>query len=917
MLHSIMRKVSSLPALLVVLFAASVTARAAVLTFTPTPDPYPTGPVNYSWFYGLNWYTNDPLNNNALEPAGTVPGASDTAIIPQGAGALAEANNIILDTLIMEPGSGLTGGDFTVGTVEMLSANNGGGSGATISGSILNVSSELIAPASSVYLDSCVVTIKSGAFMQIGTSSNAANINLSDTTVYNVGQITIAPSSALEGGSNVVNMPNAVISGNSNAMFLGGSITCAFDNSGTVNCQGGTFQIGPFAAWLCSAGAGYYKAAFTNSLLQFPGGMTVPAGATNFFSGPGISEILNQGTVLGTMQIGLFDSNLMAWDPGTLDFAALNGTNGLVHVTGASGFPSAANWIDLYSSGGGSALSGPTVTIDAFGLFNFAGPYAEYALTASTINNSGTMTWVSNTPEASLTFSGGAVINNMQNATFNFQGSNYLVDAEFLGSPAPGGGSINNYGVFRKSVGVNPLEFTGSDQGPDFNNYGLLDIQSGSVELAGGVSAGTFDLEPGAELWFSYGTNTIVAGAQFIGTNFVRVTQYGDAVFNTNVTTANFSLQAGTVDGTGALTVTNAFNWLNGTVQGAGSINLPGGSTLLVSGSSLNFTQRTINSAATATMTNGALYINNGATFNNLAGGFLGIYNGGGFASPNTAVGPVPTLNNFGAFVVNTPSGTDGMYVNVTNSGVAQFQKSTAYIYGNYTQLAGSTTVASAATLYVKGVIDILGGSFTGPGNVGLGGLANPGFANSGVLNPGAPIGAPVISGPFTNTAGGVIAVVIGGVNVGTQYDQLACGSGGSLAGTLSVSFTNGFNPALGNSFVILNSPYNEGDFTGAFSTLNGLRASNGIVLVPVYNGNNVTLVAANDPVISSLSHTGNQSSFNFPSTSNMTEEIEYTLSLSPPNWLLLTNIAGDGTIKSVLDKSATNASRFYRVYIP
>jgi hypothetical protein len=48
-----------------------------------------------------------------------------------------------------------------------------------------------------------------------------------------------------------------------------------------------------------------------------------------------------------------------------------------------------------------------------------------------------------------------------------------------------------------------------------------------------------------------------------------------------------------------------------------------------------------------------------------------------------------------------------------------------------------------------------------------------------------------------------------------------------------------------------------------------------------------------------------------------MTEEIEYTLSLSPPNWLLLTNIAGDGTIKSVLDKSATNASRFYRVYIP
>jgi hypothetical protein len=563
-------------------------------------------------------------------------------------------------------------------------------------------------------------------------------------------------------------------------------------------------------------------------------------------------------------------------------------------------------------------LSGPEVTIDASGFFNFAGPYGQYILTASTINNSGTITWLTNNSEPSLAFSGGAVINNLANASFNFQGSNYLVDANFTGGPQPNGGSINNYGVFRKSVGVNPLEFYANAQpGPDFNNFGLLDIQSGQVQLAGGTSGGAFDLEPGAELWFADGTNTIVAGALFIGTNFVRVVQPGDLVFNTNITLANFSLQDGTVDGPGALTVTNTFNWSQGTLQGSGAVNIAGGATCTISGFTLNLAQRTINNAGTTIMTNGALVINNGAVFNNLAGGLLEILNGGGFTFPGTIVGRVPALINFGAVVVNAPNGTPDMFINFTNSGAVQIQKGAAYFEGTCQQLAGSIIVASSASFYADGLINIRGGSFTGPGNVGFIGSANPGFVNSGVLNPGAPIGQPTISGPFTNTASGVLAVQIGGTNVGTQYDQLVCDNGGSLAGTLSVSFINGFTPSLGNSFVILNSPYNGGNFTGTFTNLSGLHTPNGIVLVPVYNNFNVTLVAANDPIISSVSHTGAQTSFKFPSTTNFTEEVEFTLSLNPQNWQPFTNSVGDGTIKSVIDSSATNAYRFYRVFIP
>jgi hypothetical protein len=95
---------------------------------------------------------------------------------------------------------------------------------------------------------------------------------------------------------------------------------------------------------------------------------------------------------------------------------------------------------------------------------------------------------------------------------------------------------------------------------------------------------------------------------------------------------------------------------------------------------------------------------------------------------------------------------------------------------------------------------------------------------------------------------------------------------------------------------------------------LNGLRPSNGVVLVPIYGATGVALGVANDAVISSSSLVGNTCSFSIPTTAGLANLVEFTDSLSPANWRTFTNVVGDGSPAFITDPSATSAQRFYRV---
>jgi hypothetical protein len=93
--------------------------------------------------------------------------------------------------------------------------------------------------------------------------------------------------------------------------------------------------------------------------------------------------------------------------------------------------------------------------------------------------------------------------------------------------------------------------------------------------------------------------------------------------------------------------------------------------------------------------------------------------------------------------------------------------------------------------------------------------------------------------GQYTQTDGGVLTVALAGAGAG-QFDQLVVTGTASVAGTLEVVYVNGFAPRPGDNFPILS----FGALTGGFTTLTGLKSSNGVALTAVYNPNGLVLTA-------------------------------------------------------------------------
>jgi hypothetical protein len=235
-----------------------------------------------------------------------------------------------------------------------------------------------------------------------------------------------------------------------------------------------------------------------------------------------------------------------------------------------------------------------------------------------------------------------------------------------------------------------------------------------------------------------------------------------------------------------------------------------------------------------------------------------------------------------------------------------------------YHQLAGTTVLGSNAVLNVADgttlPLTLQGGTLSAAGTIDANVVNSGGTINLG--NSPAFLYISGSTGIYTQTVAGALSIKIGGTTSGSQYDQLNASSG-TLGGTLNVSFINGFNPTLGDKYRVVASSYG-GFYNGAFNTLNGVHATNGLVLVPVY-GNYagyyfLTLVAANDPIPSMPFHSGNQFVFSFPTTSGLTNVLEYTDSLNPANWQPFATNIGDGSVHSVTNSPTTSTNRFYRV---
>jgi hypothetical protein len=187
----------------------------------------------------------------------------------------------------------------------------------------------------------------------------------------------------------------------------------------------------------------------------------------------------------------------------------------------------------------------------------------------------------------------------------------------------------------------------------------------------------------------------------------------------------------------------------------------------------------------------------------------------------NTGGGSVSSLRGF---VVE-----GGDFVNAGGVTVDPF--GTLSVTGEYEQTAGMTALNSGS-LTAGTLVNLEGGILAGSG------MVNADVRDNAEVDVGraSSTGILTVNGNYTQTAGGVLRVRIGGLTPGTDFDQLNVTGQATLDGTLTVNLINGFVPDSGQSFTALT----FGSGSGVFARITG----DGPRFTPSYDPGDVTLVA-------------------------------------------------------------------------
>ncbi|MCZ6835790.1 MAG: hypothetical protein O7G85_08455 [Planctomycetota bacterium] len=150
----------------------------------------------------------------------------------------------------------------------------------------------------------------------------------------------------------------------------------------------------------------------------------------------------------------------------------------------------------------------------------------------------------------------------------------------------------------------------------------------------------------------------------------------------------------------------------------------------------------------------------------------------------------------------------------------------------DYIQTAGSTIIDGSLVLNAGGMVTLDGGILGGSGQV---------FAHvnnvAGITSPGSSAGTLTANGDYIQGIAGGLAIEIGGTSPG-QYDVLAITDDALLAGSLDVTFIDGFDPLVGQTFTVLTATNVFGEFDAIISCA-GLNVT--------YNPDNVILTITSE----------------------------------------------------------------------
>ncbi len=174
----------------------------------------------------------------------------------------------------------------------------------------------------------------------------------------------------------------------------------------------------------------------------------------------------------------------------------------------------------------------------------------------------------------------------------------------------------------------------------------------------------------------------------------------------------------------------------------------------------------------------------------NLPGATLTMRSGGVNLSP---------FINQGTFIKDSSGNLQFSNLAVTNSGLLSVRGGVLVFSSGLVQTStGELQLAGGNVTLREHNSGILSGAGTNLSSL---------FINNAILRPGAPLGVyrtTTFSGRFEQTTNGVLEIEIGGLQAGSEHDQVFSEGALYLVGTLRLSLRNNFLPELGQGFTIL-----------------------------------------------------------------------------------------------------------------
>jgi hypothetical protein len=255
---------------------------------------------------------------------------------------------------------------------------------------------------------------------------------------------------------------------------------------------------------------------------------------------------------------------------------------------------------------------------------------------------------------------------------------------------------------------------------------------------------------------------------------------------------------------------------VNGNLTNSGGSFIPhqvtvdSGSTLTVQGNVNNTDLAALN------VTNGSL-LTIGKNFNNPA------------CTDGSCFGPGTVLIASGSQVDVKGMTTNGGGFTIDGTSVLNSR-------GGFTQTAGSTVVDGLLKTHKAGV-DIQGGTLSGTGTV------NGNMTMGGRLSPGDPTGAFTLNGNYTQTSTGTLSEQVGWLG-GSNATLFNVNGKATLSGTLDLLLLSGYNPMVGDSFILMTFRSDS----GTFSSIDGLDLGNNLFLELSYDPHDIRVEVESGP---------------------------------------------------------------------